>query len=35
MIGLVAMEDQNNYYIDLGRTRGILPKKDIIPGEKQ
>ena len=34
MIGLVAMEDQNNYYIDLGRTRGILPKKDIIPGEK-
>ena len=34
MIGMVAMEDQNNYYIDLGRTRGILPKKDIIPGEK-
>ena len=33
MIGLVAMEDQNNYYIDLGRTRGILPKKEIIPGE--
>lgn len=33
MIGMVAMEDQNNYYIDLGRTRGILPKKDIIPGE--
>ena len=34
MIGMVAMEDQNNYYIDLGRTRGILPKKDIIPDEK-
>ncbi len=34
MIGMVALEDQNNYYIDLGRTRGILPKKDIIPGEK-
>ena len=34
MIGMVAMEDQNNYYIDLGRTRGILPKKDIIPSEK-
>ena len=34
MLGMVAMEDQNNYYIDLGRTRGILPKKDIIPGEK-
>ena len=34
MIGMVALEDQRNYYIDLGRTRGILPKKDIIPGEK-
>ena len=22
-----------NYYIDLGRTHGILPKKEIIPGE--
>ncbi len=34
MLGMVALEDQNNYYIDLGRTRGILPKKEIIPGEK-
>ena len=34
MIGMVALEDQNNYYIDLGRTRGILPKREIIPGEK-
>ena len=34
MLGLVAMEDQRNYYIDLGRTRGILPKNEIIPGEK-
>lgn len=34
MIGMVALEDQRNYYIDLGRTRGILPKNDIIPGEK-
>lgn len=33
MVGLVAMEDQKNYYIDLGRTRGILPKSEIIPGE--
>lgn len=33
MLGLVAMEDQKNYYIDLGRTRGILPKSEIIPGE--
>ena len=31
--GLVAMEDVRNYYIDLGRTQGILPKSDIIPGE--
>lgn len=31
--GLVAMEDVNNYYIDLGRTQGILPKSEIIPGE--
>ncbi len=34
MIGMVALEDQRNYYIDLGRTRGILPKNDIIPGEQ-
>ena len=33
MLGMVAMEDQRNYYIDLGRTRGILPKTEIIPGE--
>ena len=31
--GLVAMEDVNNYYIDLGRTQGILPKSETIPGE--
>ena len=31
--GLVAMEDIRNYYIDLGRTQGILPKSEIIPGE--
>lgn len=34
MLGLVAMEDSRNYYIDLGRTRGILPKSEIIPGEE-
>jgi N utilization substance protein A len=32
--GIVAMEDERNYYIDLGRTQGILPKTEIIPGEK-
>lgn len=31
--GIVAMEDVRNYYIDLGRTQGILPKSEIIPGE--
>ena len=33
MLGMLAMEDNNNYYIDLGRTRGILPKSETIPGE--
>lgn len=31
--GLVAMEDVRNYYIDLGRTQGILPKTEVIPDE--
>ena len=34
LIGTVSLEDTDNYFIDLGRTNGILPKKDIIPGEK-
>ena len=33
MVGLLAMEDQRNYYVDLGSARGILPKKDMIPNE--
>lgn len=33
MLGLLAMEDNRNYYIDLGRTRAILPKSEMIPGE--
>ena len=33
MVGMLAMEDNNNYYIDLGRARGILPKTEMIPGE--
>ncbi len=32
--GTVEMEDVRNYYIDLGRTQGILPKSEVIPGEK-
>lgn len=32
--GIVAMEDQKNYYIALEKTHGILPKTEIMPGEK-
>ena len=32
--GSVEMEDARNYYINLGRTQGILPKTEIIPGEE-
>ena len=34
MSGTVEMEDENNYYINLGKTQGLLPKTEIIPGEK-
>lgn len=34
MIGFLAMEDARNYYVDLGKARGILPKNELIPGEK-
>lgn len=34
MLGMLAMEDEKNYYVDLGRTRGILPKAEMIPGEQ-
>lgn len=33
LVGMLAMEDQRNYYVDLGRARGILPKSEMIPGE--
>lgn len=33
MLGLLAMEDSKNYYVDLGKSRGILPKSEMIPGE--
>lgn len=33
MVGMLAMEDQKNYYVDLGKSRGILPKSEMIPGE--
>ena len=33
LVGTLAMEDARNYYVELGRTRGILPKSEMIPGE--
>ena len=33
VVGLVSREDASNYYIDLGRAHGILPKTETIPGE--
>ena len=34
LIGTLSREDAKNYYVDLGRAHGILPKDEIIPGEK-
>ncbi len=34
LVGTVALEDVDNFFIDLGRSNGILPKKECIPGEK-
>ena len=34
MVGTLSREDQKNYFVDLGRAGGILPKDQIIPGEK-
>lgn len=31
--GTVEMEDEKNYFIDFGKTQGLLPKTEIIPGE--
>jgi len=28
------MEDEKNYFINLGKTQGLLPKSEIIPGEE-
>ena len=33
LVGMVSREDANNYYIDLGRAHGVLPIKELIPGE--
>ncbi len=34
VVGIVSMEDEKNYLIDLGRTMGILPKTELIGNEK-
>ena len=34
VLGTLAMEDAKNYYVELGRVRGILPKTEMIPGEE-
>ncbi len=34
VIGTLAREDASTYYVDLGKTFALLPKKDVIPGEK-
>ena len=34
MSGTVEMEDERNYYINLGKTQGLLPKSECIPGEE-
>lgn len=34
IVGVLSREDEKNYYVDLGRAHGILPKEEIIPEEK-
>lgn len=34
LIGVLQREDAKNYYVDLGHAHGVLPKNEIIPGEK-
>ncbi|MDO5569080.1 MAG: transcription termination factor NusA [bacterium] len=34
MVGTLSREDAKNYYVDLGHIHGVLPKSEIIPGEK-
>ena len=34
VVGTLAREDTKTYYVDLGKTFGLLPKDEIIPGEK-
>lgn len=34
VVGTLSREDSRNYYVDLGKTSGVMPKDEIIPGEK-
>lgn len=34
LVGILSREDVKNYYVDLGRAHGILPKSEIIDGEE-
>ncbi len=34
VIGTLSREDSQNYYVDLGRMHGILPKTELIQGEE-
>ena len=34
VIGTLSREDAKTYYVDLGKTFGLLPKDEVIPGEK-
>mgnify|MGYP000290757275 FL=1 len=34
LVGILSREASRNYYVDLGKTSGVLPKDEIIPGEK-
>lgn len=34
LVGTLAREDAHTYYVDLGKTFALLPKDEIIPGER-
>ncbi len=34
LVGILSREDSLNYYVDLGRMHGILPKNELIKGEE-
>ena len=34
LVGILSREDSKNYYVDLGKAHGVLPKNETIPKEK-